>query len=394
MSTCEVIERTNVSILAGSECPKDIFVNCANGSECLSKSRRQPRKLSTERLTEEQLRPPRENLIKQKAGYCGLYAILNCFETMEEVCQFLHIPLKQTIEVEDLSYPLNFLKERCKRDIAKVGLNSKDIATLLNDPKYRRKVGIKHYTFKSTNMDLHHLLASKFDESNKRYLCFGTSCSNTDKREKAINHITRYIHEKDINALENQLDEFRREIAKEKAEEVQQRKEEKAVLDADSDTDWEADTDTKKQGKKKRKHAPGKCVPGKCAPGKTCNRYKQPKPAEGTSAGALMRQLVPSEIRDLLRLGIMDHTDEDYKISTASAGSDHASLIYFNSSGVPFRYDPGYNVPLMLYPHYNYQALTLEELKKAVTLFIGSLLVLTKVFELEIVMETRPPLVP
>ena len=294
-----------------------------------------PKHLVTNR--EEKWVPPHDYLIKQPrtGNLCVLYALLNSFRTMEEVCQFLNVPLRDTILPEDTRFIIQFWKDKLNIDAEKNGLTANNVHDLLRNKEFQETVGIVGYVWKSTQMDLHHLLATKVVEDNQRYLCFGYQYP-AEVRAQGVRNITQFMGR----------------LGDGEAEE-----EEKETEDAGTIV-----------GQKRKRTQKGKCA--------------KKKPKSGMTAEE-MRKPVSKTIREELEKGIMKHSLVKYK----GPHTSHAALIYYNAYGVPFRYDPGTDdVPVVL-PDDRDGVFTQGAMRRAVDVFCTSMLLLFKVYRVRIYLK-------
>lgn len=277
------------------------------------------------------LEPPRSNLIKQKGNCCMLYAILNSFSTMKEVCQFLNIPEKDKIEEADLQGILDFMKTELEIDVAKDGMSSMDVGNLLSNPKFKTFARLHSYVWRSTRMDLHQLLATSREERYNRYLCTGQNTSDHGKRNKATQNIIQFVSG------------------------VEEPKKDEEIF-----VGVKRKTSGKGRGRKKPKVG-----------------FTSEEKASLTNKKKLWKEL---------NQGIAVHSDQDYKL-TKNNSTVHASLIYYNKSGIPFRYDGGLPQITCMLPGNKDTVFTRGEIQYAVEGFVTSMVLLDRVFRLRIVLE-------
>lgn len=314
-------------------------------------------------MTPEQLCPPRFDLIHQTKGYCGIYALLNSFDTMAEVCQFLNIPAaKEKIEEDDLTFFLGYM-EKAGFNIGKDGFGFREISHVVKDKEFWNLVGItKIHFYSKKGMDLHMLLMSNYVEDNHRYFIEGISTSDTTKKTKAVNNIVSRVGtslpEVDSDDMESIADDD------DVADVSGKKRKGSAVVE-------------KKQAKKPKKG------------GKGTEDYVKKRNPKAVSKRQAKQALATPVNREEMQEGIYVHANHNYHVSSARTGSKHAVLVWFNNHGVPFLYDPGHFVPARLLPHCNYQACTLAEVEEGVTKFVDSLIELLRVYELRIYLQPR-----
>lgn len=261
-----------------------------------------------------------------------LYTLLNTFKTMEEVCQFLNVPVRTKVQPGDVKFIVDFMKKQLGVDIKKKGMTSGDVHELLRNEEFRTIVGIKEHVWEGTQMDLQHILTTRKVENDERYVCFGYQYPEK-QRTKGIRSITQFIG--------------KHENEEETEEEVEH------------------------LAGKKRKSAGG-------------TRGKDKAPKCGMTAEE-KRRPVSESIREELEEGIEKHSHTEYKGSHTT----HASLIYYNAHGVPFRYDPGFDRVTLLLPGNRDDAFTQGDMHRGVEIFCTSMLQLCKVYRCKIVLEPR-----
>lgn len=287
------------------------------------------------------LQPPHANLVKQprSSNLCVLYAILNSFETMEEVCQFLNIPKRAKLKAGDTDFVVNFMRDKLNIKSKKKGMTSANVSDLLRNKEFQEAVGIKSYVWKGTQMDLQHILTSEREECNQRYMCFGYQFKEKE-RSKGVRIITE-------------------SIGKLGSEE-----------ETEEEEPGESEEGSTAAGQKRK------------APAKAKGPKKRPKSGMTAAEGRLP---VTEEIREELEKGIEKHSRTVYR----GANMRHATLIYFNKYGVPFRYDPGVDQVVALLPGDKDDQFTRADMRRGVELFCTSMLQLGKVYLLKIELEPR-----
>lgn len=267
-----------------------------------------------------------------------LYAILNSFATMKEVCQFLRIDEKEELEKEDLNGILDFMRDTMGKDIRKTGMHPTDVKELLQSNYWEGSpFVVREWLWMSTDMDLHAILATDREEANAKYLCTGLNTSDSGRRASAVENIMQFVT---------------------------------CIADPKKDDEF----DEAPVGSKRK--ASG-CQGG------------GGKKAKTESKAALGRRLVKmNKLKEQLSKGCIAHQFSQYRLRDCS--STHAFLIYFNSDSVPFRYDPGMKDVLSMLPGNKDSNFTYNDIEEAVEMFVKSLISLDMIYKIDIVMGPKP----
>lgn len=318
------------------------------------------------RLIIEQLHSNGKRLVKQQKGYCGIYSVLNSFDSMDEICQFLNIEKKEVIEEKDLAFLLGIMKDKPNYNINKHGFGHEEIDWLLRNPAFRDAVGIERHIFKSTYMDLQHVLTTERKEGDVHYYCEGVACSSQDKRDRAVKTICKYLCEEVL------VDDKKTEVEEPAVEEAEV---EEPAVGAGSKRKCSADDGPLKKAKKANGTA-------------DYQRRKAPKDPKEEQRKQALKLKCNKIVRDNLTKGILEHSQNNYHVS-GPAGSKHAMLIYYNSDGIPVKCDPGLTKMRPLLSHADYLTLTREDIVEGVTEFVTSSISLDCIYKLKIFLKKK-----